>query len=245
MSDHEETTIDNDCTKDRSQHQYYLTQNIYLLIAIRPIHQKKIRMKKIIGSLALLLYASACSGPSFGDDYVVLIDPKFDEVDRLAITYALDAWIIISDGKLHLTSVIGKPGQCEGDQPGQICLMAASLQEISQYDHGTGDGWLGYCNIDNNGGSHIYMSMSKDIGLSVGQFSIVVQHELGHSFGLSHTGGQYLSIMLPSWTAYGASVAPYVECSDWQQFCDIRSMDSHNKDCPLGGHYVLNGDGSN
>ncbi len=201
--------------------------------------------KHVIATLTTVLLLIACStSPHFGDSYTVIIDPSFDETDAASFPIALQSWEALAAGHLHFTSRVAKPGDCSSDKPGQICIIAASLAEVGANDNGSGTGWLGFTNINDNGGSHIYMSVSNDTKFSTDQFATIVAHELGHAMGLAHTLPTTFTVMLPGWYSEGKPNAPLPTCNDYAQFADVRGISHVNASCPSGGSYVLNGDGT-
>jgi hypothetical protein len=175
------------------------------------------------------------------DHYNIILDPTFTATEQAAIINAANIWTT-KNTNLHIDSITISD-KCD-PKPGNVCVVRSSIAMIASIyghltsasiPHGTEElgitvyfGALGAEYTDNRfkieeieTGSTIYLGVD---GIVAGaEFSHVIQHELGHSFDLQHTGEN--TVM------YGMveGAAQDVMCADVKQYNDLRNLTTECK----------------
>jgi hypothetical protein len=172
-----------------------------------------------------LLLSVGCGAPqeSYGDDYKVIIDPNFSAEDTTALLDGITAWETISNGLLHLNPVIGTGGECSGKPAAHVlCVHTSDVATIVRL--GGESSFVGYTQREDNDGASLFIPVSKDVGYSAAQMTIIFSHELGHCFGLSHIKELGIGVMFPGFN--GATALP--TCVDYAQLTSMRNGASFN-----------------
>lgn len=163
-------------------------------------------------------------------DYRIYIDPAFNQSDVAAIDYAAQSWVDISDNKIYLDVQVA---DCILSTY-TVCIHKVPISYFNGHISGGKQIASLAEGIENTeGSSNIWISPMSESRRSINDQVGLAAHELGHSFGLSHTVKGVMN-----WTLGGGD-ALNVSCIDYSQFTHIRGMSNKSSHCPDGSSFVL------
>jgi hypothetical protein len=179
---------------------------------------------KLLSFLFAVMFLSGCT--TYGEDYVMHIDPNFDKTIPLILN-ALDDWSVAVG--VSLSPVIGSPIHCT--DPGNICIHIGNEDKIAQeIGHPSPDGtWTGvtvrnyrdYASIwilDSILDPPPYDPIYNSQPWYVAQETIA--HEMGHAFGLQHD--PHPGTLMCKDVGCGSI---QVTCLDKRQYFNLRGTD--------------------
>ena len=128
----------------------------------------------------------------YGNNYHIVIDPKFSPLEVSVIHSAIDQWIMkLQDKGINLGIDYLGQAECEAGEKeeGKICIhYSNSLQMIELGLESSTGGSVAITTRFVNDSSDIWIDMDEWTGNSPLEcFSHNIQHEMGHAFGLLHT----------------------------------------------------------
>ncbi len=169
-------------------------------------------MRRLVAVVGLLLSLAGCQEartPPIGTSYEFIIDPKFNDHQRVIVEEAINAWGdavgIYFD---HWVGYCNVP-----NAPRSVCIFADDDKRIiTQLGCVSADKFIG-CTLDygfESSVAGVYTQAPDD------QFRNTVEHEIGHALGLHH--GRKGTVMQPTCTERT------VTCEDVEEFWRIRHM---------------------
>jgi hypothetical protein len=174
---------------------------------------------KIILPLIMCLFLIQCGGLS--NHYDIKIDPSFDDQQKENIANALYNWQQAVP-ELSLSIYIEQcPIKIGTDQ---ICIINSSREYIDSREHDDSLALTTRNYTDQN--SMVYIPTDDEwSAYPPGQVQIIT-HELGHAFGLHHTGAGTL-MCAQAWyepppLASPGCAAEFITCQDIAQYKEVR-----------------------
>jgi predicted Zn-dependent protease len=193
--------------------------------------EKQMNLKTIVLGTVLSATSIGCSAER-GIEYNIYISPSFSAEDQQAALDAIQLWQLALGKDLRVLSI--NIGNCEAnndpvlsDVRNLICIQPCSNQWIARE---TEEYAVGLTLMENQTNSaNVMIPAVRDQGYNTAYMIRVIEHELGHAFGLSHTEKNTLMY----WEV-GSDSSPLPTCEDIQQYRNLRHQSDviPNPSCP-------------
>ncbi len=162
-----------------------------------------------------LTFAECVAGTPRDTHYDLYIDPSM----AVASTFeAIDEWESATDVRLHIV-ITSSRDNCGDDAT--ICLLPTDLKTIVEMT-GANPNTIGFTHhVGPSDSSWVFVAMDFPFDQRHDELRQVVEHELGHAFGLVHSG--YGTIM-----CYSTGCASlHITCQDVANYYELRDDVHH------------------
>jgi len=185
-------------------------------------------MKLLTLILGFILFQVGCAGSSsFGDRFIVRADQGAGVDQIAAIQIAVESWQSALGAGAHINF---SSGACNSEND-EVCIKFVPPSEIASITADTGCiGWTAAYPSN----SVIFIPSVLPSGWNTAaDLKQVIEHEMGHAMGLSHTQASTLMFQ----NAGDQAATP--TCDDVAQWMSVRGQSEITTNCPQGGSFTV------